>query len=353
MPRTRFSGRLLRWWDRHGRKDLPWQRRPSAYRVWVSEIMLQQTQVATVIPYFQHFMKQFPSLKRLAEAPLDEVLACWSGLGYYARGRNLQRAALLIRLRYKGRFPDQLESLMALPGIGRSTAAAILALARNQPHAILDGNVKRVLCRHGAIPGWPGQAAVEKQLWQRAQYYMATDRCADYTQALMDLGATCCLPRKPHCGICPVRGDCRALALNQVQRFPEKKPRTPLPVRKVVFIVARDHAGQVLLEQRPASGLWGGLWCFPEAPSIAQARRLCRTRLGLRIQSQRTLAKIRHTFSHFQLHITPLLLHTEEAAQAVLEGELQLWYNLAQAPALGLAAPVSRLLDSLKEAHKT
>ncbi len=178
MP-ARFAVRLLRWWDRHGRKDLPWQRQRSPYRVWVAEIMLQQTQVATVIPYFQRFMQQFPSLKRLAEAPLDDVLASWSGLGYYARGRNLHRAAQLIRLRHKGRFPDHLEALMALPGIGRSTAGAILALARNQPHAILDGNVKRVLCRHGAIPGRPGQAAVEKQLWQLAQDYLETRRCAD------------------------------------------------------------------------------------------------------------------------------------------------------------------------------
>ncbi len=353
MPRTNFAGRLLRWWDRHGRKDLPWQRPRNCYRIWVSEIMLQQTQVTTVIPYFQRFMQQFPSLKRLAEAPLDNVLACWSGLGYYARGRNLHRAAQLIRQRHKGRFPDQIEDLMALPGIGRSTAGAILALARNQPHAILDGNVKRVFCRHGAIPGRPGQAAVEKQLWQLAQQHLASDRCADYTQALMDLGATCCLPRNPRCGDCPVRGDCQALARDQVQCFPEIKSRTPLPVRKTVFVIARDRAGQVLLEQRPARGIWGGLWCFPEAPSIAQARRLCRTRLGLRIQRHQALAEIRHTFSHFQLHITPLLLHTEAAAQAVLEGELQLWYNLAQAPALGLAAPVSRLLDTLKEAHTT
>ncbi len=353
MPRARFAGRLLRWWDRHGRKDLPWQRRPSPYRVWVSEIMLQQTQVATVVPYYMRFMKRFPSLKRLAEAPLDEVLACWSGLGYYARGRNLQRAAQLIRRRHQGRFPDQLEALMALPGIGRSTAGATLALSGNQPHAILDGNVKRILSRHGAIPGWPGQAAVEKRLWQLAQLHLETRRCADYTQALMDLGATWCLPREPHCGDCPVRGDCRALALDQVVRFPGKKTRAPLPVRKIVFAIARNSDGKVLLEQRPARGIWGALWCFPEASSIAQARRLCRNRLGLRIHGQQPMATIRHTFSHFQLHITPLLLHTDTTGQAVLEGESLLWYNLAEAPALGLAAPVSRLLNSLKEAHTT
>ncbi len=353
MTTASFANRLLRWWDTHGRKDLPWQRQVTPYRVWVSEIMLQQTQVTTVIPYFQRFMKRFPSLKQLAQAPLDEVLAHWSGLGYYARGRNLHRAAQQIRNQHQGRFPDHPDALMALPGVGRSTAGAILALAKNQRQAILDGNVKRVLARHSAIGGWPGLPTVEKKLWAKANEVLTTHRFADYTQALMDLGATCCLARAPQCRSCPLRGDCKALAMDQVHLFPGKKLRKELPIRNTVFILARDAKDQVLLEQRPPSGIWGGLWCFPEAPNLEAARSHCQNHLGLRIQEQSTLQEIRHKFSHYQLNITPLLMRVEESGGVVLEGPEQLWYNPTKSSTLGLATPVSRLLKHLTEAHST
>ncbi len=352
MPTPSFASRLLCWWDHHGRKDLPWQRQPTPYRVWVSEIMLQQTQVTTVIPYYLRFMKRFASLKRLAEAPLDDVLACWSGLGYYARGRNLHRAAQLIRQQHKGRFPDQLQTLMALPGIGRSTAGAILALAANQPQAILDANVKRILSRHGAVPGWPGNPAVEARLWRLAQQNLAKTRCAHYTQALMDLGAICCLPRSPHCNECPINNDCQAMLLDQVSQFPGKKPRAALPLRKTVFVIAQDPHGRILLERRPSNGIWGGLWCFPEASSTRDAGRLCRKHLGLRVHDQQALTVIRHSFSHYRLHITPLLLNAERDGRPPMADREQLWYKPGEAASLGLATPVSRLLKTLTKVHR-
>ncbi len=346
-PNAEFAERLLRWWDVHGRKDLPWQTRVNPYRVWISEIMLQQTQVTTVIPYYQRFMARFPAIKQLAAAPLDDVLAHWSGLGYYARARNMHRTAQLIMADHNGRFPHQLQTILELPGIGRSTAGAILALAHNQPEAILDGNVKRVLCRHAAIRGWPGRPRVETQLWELARQYLPGQRIADYTQAMMDLGATCCVPRNPLCGQCPLRSDCLALAQDTVQQFPEKKPRKALPQRTTVFIIAVNEKQQILLERRPPSGIWGGLWCFPETSNVAHAQNLCRSRMGLKITSQITLPIVRHTFSHFQLRITPLLLHTEEVGSGVREGEDQRWYSPQQGSTLGLATPVSRILHKV------
>lgn len=340
-----FAARLLAWSKRHGRHDLPWQKQRTPYRVWVSEIMLQQTQVATVIPYYHRFIKRFPSLLSLADAPQDEVLHLWTGLGYYARARNLQKAAQLIRDQHAGRFPKDLESVQALPGIGRSTAGAILALSLGQRHPILDGNVKRVLTRHGAIAGWPGDKKVEQKLWALADDYTPKVRAADYTQAIMDLGATLCTRSKPRCGECPVAADCKARKLGTQSRFPASKPRKTLPVRRTrMLMLVAD--GAVLLEKRPPAGIWGGLWGFPELAADADVAAWCRQRFGAVPRSMKTHDELRHTFSHFHLDIEPWEVRLSAAA-AVADAAASRWQPLGKTPQLGLAAPVKRLLDTL------
>ena len=276
-----FAERLLAWFADHGRHDLPWQRDPSPYGVWVSEIMLQQTQVATVIPYYERFMARFPDLAALAEAPLDEVLAHWSGLGYYARARNLHRAARQAMAEHGGRLPETIDALQALPGIGRSTAGAILSLALGQRHPILDGNVKRVLARHAAVAGWPGKAAVQRTLWELAEARTPRRRVADYNQAMMDLGATLCTRARPACERCPVAADCRAREQGLQTDYPGPRPRRELPERQVQMLLVRDPQGRVLLERRPPQGVWGGLWCLPELATEADPLARCRER-GLR-----------------------------------------------------------------------
>ena len=259
-----FASRLLNWFDTHGRKDLPWQNPATPYRVWLSEIMLQQTQVATVIPYFERFVQHFPNVVMLAAARQDDVLSLWSGLGYYARARNLHRAARQLIEQYAGDFPDTLELVQALPGIGRSTAGAILSLSRGAPHAILDGNVKRVLARYHAVDGWPGKAAVARRLWQLAEFALPGERAGAYNQAMMDLGATLCTRARPRCGACPVQAGCAAFATQSPERYPGRRDRQPLPVRETCMLVLRDSRQAVLLERRPESGRWGSLWSFPE-----------------------------------------------------------------------------------------
>ena len=260
-----FARALLAWFDRHGRHDLPWQRDPTPYRVWVSEIMLQQTRVAAVIPYFERFTARFPDVDALAGAGLDEVLGLWSGLGYYARGRNLHAAARAVCANHGGRFPDTLEELVALPGIGRSTAGAILALAFGRRQPILDGNAKRVLARYHAVAGWPGESRVGARLWSLAERLTPCRRVGDYTQAIMDLGATLCTRTRPTCLLCPLADGCRAHALGDPVRFPAPRPKRAYPTREKLLVVMRDAGGRVLVERRPPSGIWGGLWSFPEA----------------------------------------------------------------------------------------
>ena len=344
-----FSDRLLAWWDRHGRKDLPWQRSPTPYRVWVSEIMLQQTQVATVIPYYERFMARFPDVGTLAAAPADEVLHLWSGLGYYARARNLHRAAQDICIRYHGRFPLDFDLVTALPGIGRSTAGAILALAADQHHAILDGNVRRVLTRHHALAGWPGLKEVEARLWQLARHYTPATRVGHYTQAIMDLGATVCSRTRPACDLCPVSEDCRARIQGRTADLPARKPRTVLPVRSTHMLLLRDAAQGVLLLKRPPAGIWGGLWSFPECADDDVVD-WCRRRLGYRVREQARWATLRHTFSHFHLDIQPVLLALQDGASAVMDEGEALWYNPNAPHSLGLAAPVRHLMNQLSAA---
>lgn len=343
-----FSTRLLEWFDVHGRKNLPWQLDPAPYRVWISEIMLQQTQVATVIPYYLRFMDRFPDVAALADAEPDEVLHYWSGLGYYARARNLHKAARVIRDRYDGEFPLDIKAVATLPGIGRSTAGAILALSAEQHHPILDGNVKRVLSRFHAVEGWSGTPAVARRLWELAEAHTPRTRVAAYTQAVMDLGATVCTRGRPACERCPVSTGCRARALEQVARFPTARPRRALPVRAVRMLMLCNARGEVLLERRPPAGIWGGLWSFPECGLEEDMRAWCRERLRLRVGDVHEWPRLRHTFSHFHMDITPAFIRVNDADSAIMEPGNAVWYNTSKPDRRGLAAPVRKLLNQLQ-----
>ena len=340
MP-TDFSIRVLDWFDAHGRKSLPWQANPTPYRVWVSEIMLQQTQVATVIPYYERFMASFPDVVSLADADVDQVLHHWSGLGYYARARNLHRAAQVIKQEYDGEFPADIEAVEQLPGIGRSTAGAILSLAHDQRHAILDGNVKRVLARHAAVDGWPGRTAVSRRLWELAEARTPHARVAAYNQAMMDLGATVCRRSSPECGHCPVSGDCKALSDNRIDELPGRKPKKAIPQRQTVMLV-QECDGKVLLEQRPPSGLWGGLWSLPEVAALERVL----AELDVPATDIHELPVVDHAFSHFRLDITPVLLRGITSPS--LNDRPTQWYDLASPAEIGLAAPVRRILDEAR-----
>ena len=347
-PRTDagFARRLLAWHARHGRHDLPWQRRRTPYRVWVSEIMLQQTQVATVIPYYRRFLKRFPDVAALAAAPVDEVLHLWTGLGYYARARNLHQAARHIVAEHAGRFPTEFGQVAALPGIGRSTAGAILALSRGQRHAILDGNVKRVLARYHAVPGWPGDKRVEQKLWALAEAHTPKARLADYTQAIMDLGATLCTRSKPGCGHCPFAKGCRAHARGRETAFPGARPRKTMPLRRTrMLMLVRD--GNVLLTRRPPAGVWGGLWGFPEIGAEADPHAWCRERMGTVASASTAWPVLRHTFSHFHLDIEPVRVELQRGSAAVRDADGEKWVALGETARLGLPAPVKSLLERL------
>ncbi len=340
--------RLLAWFDRHGRKNLPWQKSRNPYRLWVSEIMLQQTQVQTVIPYYERFLQRFPDIATLARARLDSVLHHWTGLGYYARARNLKKAAERIQREHNGRFPRDIEQVADLPGIGRSTAGAILAFAFGQRHPILDGNVKRVLARLHAIDSPLTARATEQQLWQLADLYTPRTRVADHTQAIMDLGATLCTPRKPQCPRCPLARDCAARALGTPEHFPVRKTGKKLPVRKTAMLMIRDARGRVLLTQRPPAGLWGGLWGFPEVGPAHSPVEAAHRQFGLTIEITAPWPTIEHGFSHFRLQIVPIPARLAGGTARVMENAPTLWYNAAKPAALGLAAPVKRLLQQLR-----
>ncbi|HEY8094535.1 MAG TPA: A/G-specific adenine glycosylase [Methylobacter sp.] len=343
MSPSAFQQNILAWFDQYGRKDLPWQKDLTPYRVWLSETMLQQTQVATVIPYFNAFTAKFPDIESLADAPIDEVLHLWSGLGYYARARNLHKTAQLIAER--GRFPDTLDELIALPGIGLSTAGAILSIAFNRSQPILDGNVKRVLTRFKAVSGWPGNSAVNKELWAISAKLTPIARVADYTQAMMDLGATVCTRSKPACGDCPLNARCLSRLADNVSAFPTPKPAKTLPIKQLTLLLLSDADNRILLEKRPPTGIWGGLWSLPEFDSITAAQDWCSTR-NIHIVDQQTLATRRHTFSHYHLDYTPLLVQADNPINFVMEANQTVWYKVEQLNKLGLAAPIKQLLQS-------
>jgi A/G-specific adenine glycosylase len=343
-----LSNLLLGWFHHHGRHDLPWQLERTPYRVWVSEIMLQQTQVVTVIPYFERFMKQFPDVKVLANATLDDVLHHWTGLGYYARARNMHKAANIIVKQYKGRFPKTIEVMVDLPGIGRSTAGAVLSLACEQRHPILDGNVKRVLSRFHGVEGWSGKKAFESKLWSLSESHTPTESVGDYTQAIMDLGATICTRRNPDCNHCPLIKDCFARKTARQHDFPESKPKTKSPRRETVFVILQNSKGEVLLEQRPPSGIWGGLWCFPEfLPDESIAGRI-QKQYGFNIKQRTEYKSIKHTFSHFQLMIKPVHVRLKGRTNKINDAGISTWLNPAAECSLGFPAPVVSMLEDLR-----
>jgi len=342
---------LLEWFDQHGRKDLPWQTNRTAYRVWVSEIMLQQTQVSTVIPFYERFMAQLPTVEDLAHAAEDTVLHFWTGLGYYARARNLHRCAKQICASHKGTFPSDLAGLEALPGIGRSTAGAILSLAMNTRAPILDGNVKRVLARYHGVEGWPGQRAVSDTLWSHAEHHTPQQRVADYTQAIMDLGATCCKRSRPACQQCPLATGCAARAKGQQSEFPGRKPRKKIPLRQRWLAVVTRAPGEVLLEKRPDSGIWGGLWAPPEFGNASSAEKWITEHLPVQREACRVDEPFNHTFSHFKLEVHPVRAHctTNRGATIGVECDAQSlqWFSLHPPPSVGMPAPIVRLLTRL------
>ena len=343
-----IAERLIGWYARHGRTHLPWQRDPTPYRVWVSEIMLQQTQVSVVIGYYERFMARFPDLATLADAPLDDVLGLWTGLGYYSRARNLHRAAVVVRDCHCGTMPRTLDGLVALPGIGRSTAGAILALSHGDRHPILDGNVKRVLCRYHGIDGWPGQSGIERALWTLAERHTPREHVAAYTQAIMDLGATLCVRSRPLCSMCPIEVDCVARREGAQARLPAPRPRRAVPRRETAFLVLRDPNGELLLERRPPSGIWGGLWCFPECDPAADVEATCRSRFGVRPVATTALAPIAHGFTHFKLDVYPILVEIDgDHGTAVADPGGLRWYPTGAVANVGLAAPVKRLIEQL------
>ncbi|WP_133406182.1 A/G-specific adenine glycosylase [Parashewanella tropica] len=346
-----FSDRIIDWYDIHGRKTLPWQQSKTPYKVWISEIMLQQTQVATVIPYFEKFMASFPSVLDLANAEQDEVLHHWTGLGYYARARNLHKAAQLIRDRYQGQFPESFDDVLSLPGIGRSTAGAVLSLSLGQHHAILDGNVKRVLARHGAISGWPGKKTVENQLWEIADRYTPKSEIQKYNQAMMDIGAMICTRSKPKCEQCPVAFDCQAQRQGKQTNYPGKKPKTEKPVKATHFLVLKQN-GKVLLKQRPSKGIWGGLWCFPEFETATELEQYIQTTKILP-SSVQSLSGFRHTFSHYHLDISASLVDLDNNHNQVMEplvsgGYSEMWFNLFAPEKVGLAAATEKILAEVR-----
>ncbi|MEE9335142.1 MAG: A/G-specific adenine glycosylase [Granulosicoccaceae bacterium] len=354
MPDARaqkqFAKHVLAWFNEHGRKNLPWQTDANPYRVWVSEIMLQQTQVATVIPYYTAFMQRFASIQQLADAPQDDVLANWSGLGYYARARNLHRCAIEVVQRYGGELPSNLDALIALPGIGRSTAGAIASLSMGKPEPILDGNVKRVLSRVYGVQGWPGQKKVQDALWQISEAVTPKIHTGQFNQAMMDLGATLCTRSKPDCARCPLANTCFAWAQDSITYYPSKKPKKLTPIKQTVMLVIKDERGSLLLHKRPATGIWGGLWGLPEVSNIAELPEWLNAQQFKAVADTQQIDAFRHTFSHYHLDIIVLEQIVALAAESVSDKPAVHWYGGGKLPG-GVSKPVTQILSLINFAN--
>ncbi len=342
-----FTQQVLCWHRQFGRNDLPWQQNPTAYRVWVSEIMLQQTQVTTVIPYYRRFIASFPDIESLAIATGDDVLHHWSGLGYYARARNLHRTACLIRDRHGGVFPTLFDEIIELPGIGRSTAGAILSLACDERYPILDGNVKRVLARFHAVDGWPGKTAVSRKLWALADEHTPQQDVAAYTQAIMDFGATVCTRSSPNCSLCPLRDGCSAFELDAVTQYPGRREPKKKPLRHTHMVLAHIN-GAVYLERRPAKGIWGGLWSLPELADENDLNQWCERELNACPAELDRWHTMRHSFTHYDLDIRPIAVRLSAQSSTVRDTEDRIWYEIGSPPPGGMAAPVSKLIQTLR-----
>lgn len=345
MDTLQFSHSVLNWYHRYGRKTLPWQREKSPYHVWLSEVMLQKTQVATVIPYFEKFINHFPDITCLANASLDEILHLWTGLGYYARARNLYKAAQQIVAKYNGNFPNKFEQVISLPGIGRSTAGAILSLSQNQHFPILDGNVKRVLTRYYGIAGWPGKKEVENQLWALSTQVTPANDAQYFNQAMMDLGAMICSRSKPKCELCPLQKGCHAFINHSWQNFPAKKPKQQIAAKSSWFLILQ-HDNSIWLEKRPPAGIWGGLFIFPQFDTLNALNEWLENS-GIVYDKIEQLIPFRHTFSHFHLDVIPIYV-TINQFSACMDETQGLWYNLQQDIKIGLAAPVENLLNQFR-----
>ncbi|MBC3878171.1 A/G-specific adenine glycosylase [Undibacterium sp. FT79W] len=363
-----FSATVIRWQKQHGRHGLPWQQSREAYRVWLSEIMLQQTQVSAVIPYYQKFLQSFPTVFDLAAAPAEDVMAHWSGLGYYTRARNLHQCAKQVVEKYQGQFPADQALLEQLPGIGRSTAAAITAFSYGTVAAILDGNVKRVFARVFGIAGYPGTRVIEDSMWQRALALLPEEGIESYTQGLMDFGATLCTRSSPACGRCPLQARCVAFAEGRTAELPTRKPKKQVKEKRAVMLLLLDQ-NRVLLERRPDSGIWGGLLSLPEVDGMQEyiateddaddatvtfkvmtpALLALTARFG-EVEIRRELPVIEHVFTHFKLHIHTVVAELTQHAPQVADANY-VWLDLKQAADAGLPAPIKTLLNSLAQAE--
>ena len=353
MPNSAFSSNVIDWQKKHGRKNLPWQKQRNAYRVWVSEIMLQQTQVATVIPYYQRFMDTFPTLADLASAQLDQVLQLWTGLGYYARARNLHKTAQLLITEQQGEWPKELNALIDLPGIGRSTAGAILSLGMNKKGIILDGNVKRILARYHCVEGWPDSSKTNKLLWLHAETYTPNRGSKTFNQGMMDLGASLCSKKAPQCIQCPLQQGCEAFAKQSQDQFPHSKPKVKSPQKTTSMLMIIRNQNQVLLQQRPPQGIWGGLWSFPECDHLDQTtiEKYCANQLGIDAGLLNTWRPIKHTFSHFQLTISPIELNYKKTRDQISESNASVWHSFNEPPSFGVATPIKKILTKLSDCY--
>jgi A/G-specific adenine glycosylase len=343
-----FANRLIAWQKIYGRHDLPWQNTSDPYAIWVSEIMLQQTQVAAVIDYYSKFMHRFPNISSLANATQDEVLQHWSGLGYYSRARNLHNSAMTIMEDHGGQFPQDFETIQSLSGIGRSTAAAIASFAFNQVQTILDGNVKRVLARHFLVEGWPGSTKVEKKLWQLAECLLPEHGMVAYTQGLMDLGATQCSRSKPKCVNCPLNTSCQALQQQRVHELPTPKPRKTIPVKNTTMLILR-RGDEILLEKRPSTGIWGGLWSFPEVENDQDAKIVVLNKFGIVTETDIFLTSLTHSFTHFKLQIHPQTLLVIKQNLQVNQAA-HMWISIDDAVGAAIPAPIRKILLTLQKA---